>query len=723
MTKTAQAEFDGYFYGSGAAGSFTGRGINEFVVGHGGADTLRGNGGDDALFGDENFSLGYYLDPRADLLYGGAGNDTLDGGAYGDLLDGGAGIDCVSYGSALTAVTLKVGTGGMQGLLGDALGDRFVSVEQFSLSQFGDSFTGGRGADSVDGAAGNDTLDSGAGHDSLQGGGGNDVLTAGAGNDQAVGGFHADLIYGGDGNDRLRGDGENYSNGRDTLYGGNGDDYLWGDSENDALYGGAGNDTLIGGWLADTLNGGSGYDRVIYDSWVLVNLLDPSKGTYAAQGDVLVGINAIVFQALPDTPTEFGYVGGAQAITVINANPDPFQGSVVRALAGTGAERFVGFVQVDYSAMTQGVRLEARGAGLVGSLGAAGDRLLDVGALRLSAHADMLLGLGGSLNVEDFGAWFNTGAGRDLVTFAGGRLKMPYDLYTGADADTVTGSGGAAGDIWLGSGNDVLKLIDVTDGQIDTGTEDLQVLGEAGDDLIQVRHSEGIRLEGGEGRDTLAASDMETTASVLNLIGGAGNDSLILTARNIGTQGVADGGEGNDSLDVRAVHCAVDGGAGDDVLAVTIYNTGGWTLEFPTYYGVEILGGAGNDRITLATSNLPKGFPGPTPIDPEIDPRRYAVIDGGAGNDSFAGAANANSLTREVFVFTDAWGRDRITEGFDYGIDILSFDVDGLNRFADFDSVTGNASQTRFAFGAQVLVVDGLALSVVLAHPETVLHF
>jgi len=123
--------------------------------GNGTGNTLTGNDGDNSLFGRD-------------------GNDVLNGGDGGDLLNGGGNIDIASYSSSSIGVTINLATGKAFG--GDADGDRLISIEGVSGSNFSDRLTGSKGDNSLAGEAGNDFLAGGKGADQLFGGTGVDTF-------------------------------------------------------------------------------------------------------------------------------------------------------------------------------------------------------------------------------------------------------------------------------------------------------------------------------------------------------------------------------------------------------------------------------------------------------------------------------------------------------------------------------------------------------------------
>jgi Ca2+-binding RTX toxin-like protein len=227
-------------YKSGTAGADTlsGGALADRLFGLGGADKLNGLAGNDYLNGGTG----------NDTLNGGDGADRLEGGAGADLHNGGAGVDKASYALSTKAVKADLATG--KGFAGDALGDRFVSIE---------SLVGGNGGDSLYAGIGNAFLWGGGGNDYLYGRGGDDFLSGGIGKDKLLGAAGRDFLQGDAGSDQLLG-----GAGRDTLFGGADADFLFGDADADILKGDAGNDRIDGGLGDDVLTGGSGTDIFLF---------------------------------------------------------------------------------------------------------------------------------------------------------------------------------------------------------------------------------------------------------------------------------------------------------------------------------------------------------------------------------------------------------------------------------------------------------------------------
>ena len=228
----------------------------------------------------------------ANVLTGGAGNDSLSGGAGNDVLDGGAGNDTLIGGtgddtyvvSAAGDVVVEVAGGGID-TVRTALTTYTLGAELENLvytSTGGANFSGtGNGLDNaISGGKANDTLDGGAGNDTLAGGLGNDIYIVDAAGDVVVeaAGEGTDIVrtslasyslganvesvtYTGSGT--FTGTGNTLDN---TVKGGSGNDTLYGGAGNDTLYGLAGNDWLEGGTGNDWLEGGAGNDTYVLET-------------------------------------------------------------------------------------------------------------------------------------------------------------------------------------------------------------------------------------------------------------------------------------------------------------------------------------------------------------------------------------------------------------------------------------------------------------------------
>ncbi|AZL68230.1 peroxidase family protein [Pseudomonas oryziphila] len=238
LTYTGSANFTG-----------TGNALANTITGGSGNDTLNGGAGDDRLVG-------------------GAGNDTyvIDAGNDVVVEAAGGGIDTVRTSLASYALTANVenltytGVGNFIGLGNDLANVISGGAGNDTLTGAGgdDTLNGNAGNDTLNGDAGNDQLFGGLGNDTLNGGGNNDTLDGGAGDDALNGGNGDDTLLGGVGNDNLDG-----GVGVDRLEGGDGNDTVLGGGGNDTLLGGAGDDFIDGGAGNDTVTGGAGNDSLV----------------------------------------------------------------------------------------------------------------------------------------------------------------------------------------------------------------------------------------------------------------------------------------------------------------------------------------------------------------------------------------------------------------------------------------------------------------------------
>jgi Ca2+-binding RTX toxin-like protein len=291
---------DDFLFGTEGDDTIRGFAGNDFILGFGGNDTLDGGDGDDQLVGG----------PGNDVLLGGKGNDTLAGDTGADTLTGGAGnnkFEWDPFGGTSTTSVMDTVTD-FQGA-GNAVGDT-LELQSFSSSTrltFGGRLAamplpGSSIGISGDGLAavfyafssGNtfvlaDTNDNGSydandftlrltgqhnlvqsdfgstpfvisgtnGADTINGTEGNDTILALGGNDTVNGRGGNDRIEGGDGNDTVNG-----GTGDDILIGGNGNDQLNGDAGNDRIDGNDGADILMGGDGIDRITGGAGNDII-----------------------------------------------------------------------------------------------------------------------------------------------------------------------------------------------------------------------------------------------------------------------------------------------------------------------------------------------------------------------------------------------------------------------------------------------------------------------------
>jgi len=223
------------------ANAFYGNGGNDTLNGSAGIDTLDGGAGNDRLISGSDAEEFYLIDDPtpavhndtfpADLMLGGAGDDTLVPGIGDDSMFGGAGNDTADYSHYGSRSGIDVTLDGQRNDGYRAWSSYFLGVGQVSYSE----------ADNIE----------------------PDV-------ENVIGTYLDDRLVGNDAANRLVG-----GAGNDTLFGGGGNDTLDGAASNlsqyntdyDSLDGGAGDDLLLSrDAFKDTLNGGLGYDRAQVDS-------------------------------------------------------------------------------------------------------------------------------------------------------------------------------------------------------------------------------------------------------------------------------------------------------------------------------------------------------------------------------------------------------------------------------------------------------------------------
>ncbi len=327
--------------------------------------------------------------------------------------------------------------------------------------------------------------------------------------------------------------------------------------------------------------------------------------------------------------------------------------------------------------------------------GGAGDDILYGGLgddqLIGGAGADQLFGDGGSDTVRyDAG---NTAVTVNLSTGLGSGGHAQGDTYTSIENvigtflnDTIIGSSGAnrldgfSGDDLLmgglgadqligGVGFDTASYTDssvrvnvglfrigiggTSEGDILTGIE--AIIGSAFNDILVGANIAFVRLEGGDGNDTLWDYGGPSA-----LFGGNGNDFMV----GLGGADAFDGGAGIDTL-----------GFANSPGAVKVDLAGGrgyWAdAEGDTYIRMENVFGSPFNDIIIGDDgdNRLEGHGG------------NDILVGGGGTDTLFGGAGA-----DTFVFrNNAWGGDYIMD-FNDGIDRLNFAEAGLS-YADFACV------------------------------------
>jgi len=464
---------------------------DDTLDGMAGNDTLNGGDGDDFLKGSGG----------NDILNGDADDDLLKGGGGADNINGGSGFDTVSYaGSLAVIVNLATGTG----TGGGAQGDTLTSIERLIGSDFDDTLIGDGGDNTLNGGSGNDYL--------LDLSGGDDILNGGTGNDQLQGSGGADSYFGGTGTDEVRYNNSgaavnvNLSNGFasggdadgdtfdsiENLVGSQFDDTLFGDGGINRLEGFLGDDTLKGGGGADVLWGGLGFDTASYfDSAVGVDARLFSTGSGGtAEGDTMIYIEGITGSFFNDT-----LIGGGASVTLNGNDGDDIlfdysaNATLIGGLGndflqgGIGGDAYDGGLGIDTVSFANAVG--AVTANLATGTGsgndAAGDTYTGVENLIGSANSDTFIGDGNDNNLNGQGGvdFLMGGLGNDTLTGGGGIDLFQYDAT-----------------VW---GFDI-----VTDFENGTDFIDLRGSGLTFTDFTEVNTGPGMRLDYTDGGGTLS---------------------------------------------------------------------------------------------------------------------------------------------------------------------------------------------------------------------------
>ncbi|MBX9775705.1 MAG: cadherin domain-containing protein [Xanthobacteraceae bacterium] len=430
--------------------------FDDHIVMGDGANTIDGGAGADML----NGGLG------ADTLMGGAGDDTLHGGLGADSIGGGSGFDVATFQSA---VTINLQTGARSG---EAVGDTYVSIEQFNGSAQSDTMV----ASNLQGArfAGGDGVDylyGGSQGDWLQGGRGADYINGGAGSDTVS---YADAAYGVTA--------EMYFDGETTL----------GQTEGKITAGEWGTDTLVS---IENVEGSAFGDYLIGDE---------RANTFWGLGgdDIIVGDR----EGGPQSSADTMYGGAGSDSILIGANDSAYGGQGYDTASFVGGPIYLNFNANAFKVGGQSIWI----AEFEAYMGTGGGDVV-VGAahgetISLGSGNDHLYGEGG----DDF---LTIGAGADVMSGGAGYDTMVFHKAMVADWQAGVLDTDISSDSWY-------------------SWEAIQ--GSSGNDVIRTNSwGFSVELRGGAGDDLLAAGVTGVVSDILNgeagddiLDGGAGDDGL-----------------------------------------------------------------------------------------------------------------------------------------------------------------------------------------------------
>ncbi len=558
-------------------------------------------------------------------------------------------------------------------------------------------------------------INSGGGNDSIIGGAGNDLIKAGDGDDTIAGSGGLDVVSGGAGNDVFL---MTPGQGRMLIDGGSGDDAL-------VANGGSGADvfSLVGSKAQGAAAGGD-------------TLSVTENGATATFGLVNVETQVFNLGGGNDSFDASGVTGGFTHLSInAGAGNDTVRGDdgVDTISGGDGADVITvggGSDSIDGGA----------GADSVLILGGAGDDTIDL--VTGSVTPPLQGAVGASVNV------FNV----ETVTI---KADQGFDNITVGD---LSGSGVQKLTIGLGAGafpNAGDNFVDTV--VLNTPAEDSHITFSASGQSLAVNGlpeavsitglgiGDQVAINATAGNNVLDGSGSTNPDTVLNLNGGAGNDSIVGGAGNdvikggagddtisgSGGQDVAGGGAGDDVFlwTPGQGRMFIDGGAGNDVL---IANTGD-AADIVILSGSAAQGPAiGGDTLALLVNGVSSSFnlfsvetqvfnlgAGDDTFDASgiAGTFTHLSINGGDGNDVLIGSQAADTLTGgagdDRFVFnTNPSGGDVITDFQAHGADGHGDTI--LLNVADQSFDQAVANHHIFQSGADVIVTDGSSTIVTL---------
>jgi Ca2+-binding RTX toxin-like protein len=626
----------------------------DLIPGGAGNDTLSGLGGNDTVIGFGG----------ADQISGGAGDDLLDGGAGNDTMAGGAGDDTYVVDSAGDVVIENPGEGT------DTIQTTLTFFNLGNVANVENLVFTGSGNVAGRGDGGNNVVTGGAGADDLRGNGGNDTVQGGDGNDLLYGNFGDDVIDGGAGSDRagffsgatggvtvdlnIQGVGQNTGQGVDTLIsienvsgtpfgdvltGDGGDNWIAGQGGDDTLTGGGGNDLIQIGVGDSTLDGGPGIDALSFnDATGSITASLVSQGAPQATGMGALTLNG--FENLSGGDFADTLTGDSTANLIAGG----FGGDSLSGGGGNDTLLGDGAVAVD-----------------TGGTGSSGPITTYTDAAATFAQP------GGNDTLDG-------GAGADTMT--GGLGDDTYVVDNAGDVVTEVAGGGTdtirtrLNSYSLAGSPEVENLRFIGSGAF-TGT------GNAGANLLQGAGGADL-LDGGDGNDVIGGGPGNNT-----LFGGAGDDTI----SHGGGDDSIDGGDGNDVLNDSpfAGHDTFNGGAGDDIFLVRNFNNAGDTFAGSVFNGgdgVDYLGIGDHVAFQGSFSSI-EGIqllaPSPSNFGPAVLEIGASLADGLIANTNFRGAG-------QVVVNLDT---EHLFNGAGYTFDAGSSVAFRVNGTSGSDTISG----------------------------------
>ena len=507
------------------------------------------------------------------------------------------------------------------------------------------------------------------------------------------------LVRGGTGNDKLLSRG--FSTPGDTIYGGLGDDSLRFQGSSGLGFGDEGDDTLEA-TIGTSLYGGSGGDSL--KSILERNWLQGNQG------------NDMFLIKFRDS-----IYGGKDNDTITDQTPTGGQ-NFIRGDIGQDSVYVRGDRDTIYGGkdndtlISEGSRVYVRG-----------DDGNDIVDNSQASPTDRSTLLGGEGNDSILGGLASSGTNsRNLLDGEAGN-----DTLFGQGAKDTLMGGEGDDSISIGTSSSGLNLLDGGAGE-DTllgGSSTDTINGGSGNDSLSGLFNRG---DGGGGNDTIDVSQVGTSVPEINLIGGAGSDSLV-GSTNSGVSNFFDGGTGNDFIQFGGSNDKLIGNTegNDTITAAKVIDStsspfliedtlGSNTLSGHTGADILVTGagddsivggdkndtgddnivaGAGNDIIFgRGGTDTILGGAGNDYIAPGINGTGDSLI-GGEGDDSFVFFVADTSTRKSVIVDFNATD-DRILLS-DAGFGLANSKAGQVIRNADFiaidpgENYNNNANSTN----------------------------
>ncbi|MCA1322841.1 calcium-binding protein [Herbaspirillum sp. alder98] len=722
------------FVGNGVANSFEGgTGSNTISYEHSNAavkiNLATGTGSLGDAAGDRYYNIQNAI--------GGLGNDTIVASAATNAIDGNGGVNTVSYENSSAAVKVNLATG--QGLLGDALNDTYVRIQNVTGGAGNDILVGNADVNVIDGGLGNNTVSYESSTaavtidlkqaQGLAGDAAGDTYlniqnaTGGAGDDLIVGSSVVNVIKGGGGvntvsyatsaagvkvdlvnNIGTGGDADldTYENIQKVI-GSALDDTFVGNSQLNEFWGGAGTNTVsyeasngavtidlgqqigtAGDAAADIYHdiqnatGGGGNDIIIASS--VINRIDGGGGNNTVSYEnstAAVKVNLFSNQ---------GTLGDAAGDTYLN---------IQNAIGGSGDDIFVGNGVVN--------RFDGRGGSNTISYESSGSVTVDLSTgngTAGDANGDVYT------NIQNFlgGTSDDTiisGSAANVINGGGTSLhnRVSYEASTSAvivNLNFTDGTGTSGG---YAAGDKLSNIQDLTGSSFD----DIFVASAAAN-----RFDGGTSTAGSHNRVSYAASNAAVTVDLnytdgFNTSGGYADGDTLVNIQDL------TGSAYNDLFIANSASNNFDGGAGSNTVSYAA-STGAVTVNLSPTVGTGASGYAAGDTFTNIQNVIGSAY-----ADTLIGYATVGVsslLTGGAGGDTLVGVAANRAYTTASYAGSSAgvtinlnYADGTGTSGGDAAGDRLSF-IDNLIGSSFNDTFVANAQGNSFDGGAGIDTVS-----------------